>query len=360
MAVTNPPGYLQNAGATHTSQLLRTTLGGLTNGVTAVNSMKAAGGVHPYLGFQLAVQQNGAPNMTVNVLSGVAYVPGTQDVNQGLYACPAYTTTNLAIAAAHATLPRIDIVVAQVEDSQYSGAVNAWKLAVVTGTAAGSPAAPAAPNNSLVLANIAVAAAVTSIVTANITDKRTWASALNAPIPCTSTTRPVAIKGLTAYETDTDSWIRHDGTNWRLEQKTLRSKIFTSSTGNVVGGTELDISGMTLTNVTLRNGRRYRVHGEFAMSFVMTAGESFSITARQGTATPTGTVLAKHNEVNRGGSADDVAHFSLIFDWATADVVNTSIFLSLKRESGGGSLGMYASPYHSAWQIDELQFTAIA
>jgi hypothetical protein len=141
----------------------------------------------------------------------------------------------LSVSAAHPTLPRIDIVAFKVQDSQYSGATNSCSLVVVTGTAAGSPTAPAAPANSIVLANIAVAAAVTSIVNANITDKRTWLTGAGGIIVCTSGTRPAAGTvgvGQVIYESDTTFIYRTDdaGTSWtKLPFKYTASQVFGGS-----------------------------------------------------------------------------------------------------------------------------------
>jgi hypothetical protein len=122
----------------------------------------------------LQVTQNGSPNMSVNVAAGEAIVAGTQNLtSQGTYEVLNDATVNLAVAASDPTNPRIDIVVAQVQDAAYSGATNAWQLAVVTGTPAPSPVPPAAPANSFTLAQIAVAANATSITSGNITDLRT-------------------------------------------------------------------------------------------------------------------------------------------------------------------------------------------
>jgi hypothetical protein len=86
------------------------------------------------------------------------------------------TATNLVIAAADPTNPRIDIVCAKVDVSLNpdASAGNIASLIVVTGTPAVSPSAPATPSNCLLLANIAVAAGAASIVNANITDKRVY------------------------------------------------------------------------------------------------------------------------------------------------------------------------------------------
>lgn len=82
--------------------------------------------------------------------------------------------TTLTLSAAHATLARIDSVIAQLDKSG-----NAINLTISTGTPAGSPAAPGLTQNDTTyeirLANIAVAAAASTIAAGNVTDTRTWA-----------------------------------------------------------------------------------------------------------------------------------------------------------------------------------------
>jgi len=130
-------------------------------------------GVRSWVVGDMLVTANGTPNMSVNVAAGQCLINGTQNsTSQGSYHGLNDASVNLAIAASDATNPRIDIVVAQVRDAAYSGANNDFILAVVTGTPAGSPAAPATPANAIVLAQIAVAANATTIVSGNITDKR--------------------------------------------------------------------------------------------------------------------------------------------------------------------------------------------
>jgi hypothetical protein len=223
VAAVNPPDFLQNAGATHNAEALRTVIGGLMAGVTAANSMKSAGGVAQLLGNALKVQATGSPSMSVDVLNGVVYVPGTEGANQGVYGCVNDATVNLAIAASNPTNPRIDIVVAKVQDTQYSGVTNSWSLAVVTGTPAGSPVAPAAPNNAIVLSRITVAANATNITNANIADARPYMATVGGRIACTSTTRPswvgaaVGLGTVSIYETDTGRFYYWDGSIWRAD-----------------------------------------------------------------------------------------------------------------------------------------------
>jgi len=214
MAVNNPPGFLQNAGATHNAEITRQSANNGLSGPRIASSLVNRGGVHPHLGAVMAVTQNGSPNMSVNVGTGVAFVPGTEGTTQAVYTCVAPSTTNLIISAAHASLPRIDIIVAQVQDSAYSGATNAWQLAVVTGTPAGSPTVPAAPANSIILAQVAVAAAVTQILTANITDVRPYSS--YGIIVCRSSADypTPAIEGMVVYDMQYDGLASYNGTSW--------------------------------------------------------------------------------------------------------------------------------------------------
>lgn len=213
------PGWLQNAGATHTAEELRNYYTGLVAGVQGSGSLITRGGVNPVLGLELAVTQTGSPSMAVLVGSGIAIVPGSEGAKQGGYGVGNDGNVTLAIAAAHATLARIDIVVFRVRDTAYSGGVNSAVLEVVTGTPSGSPVAPATPANSLLLANVAVGAAVSSITNANITDMRIWLTGAGGVIKASSTTRPAAntvAEGQLIFEVDTDKvFVTTDaGTTW--------------------------------------------------------------------------------------------------------------------------------------------------
>src|SRR5258706_11176593 len=214
MVTINPPGYLQNAGATHTAEQFRNWVGGTSAGALAAASLIPRGGVNGGLGNKLVVTQQGSPNMSVIVRSGLAEVPGTEGSKQGVYTVLNDADFTVAITAAHATLARIDSIVFKVEDQQYSGVNNTSSMVAVAGTPSGSPAPPTLPNNCIELARIAVGANVTTIVTANITDMRRWVS--QGVIPCTSATRPPANTigaGQIIYESDTDLlYITHDGT----------------------------------------------------------------------------------------------------------------------------------------------------
>lgn len=94
--------------------------------------------------------------MKVKVLAGVAYLPSYTKVE------PVYT--ELAVTAADATHPRIDIV--------YVDSLGVSR--VFAGTPSATPVAPTVPEGGLVVAEIYVAANATTLDTETITDKRTY------------------------------------------------------------------------------------------------------------------------------------------------------------------------------------------
>ena len=164
----------------------------------------------------LVVTQRGAgANMSVDVAGGRAVVKGDLSTYEGAYWMENRGVTNLVISASDPTNPRIDRIIAEVLNAEYSGASNLWQLRVMTGTPAGAPVAPAIPNNAISLATVSVAALASSITNANITDLRTRAWMHQSTITCTSTTRPSApFEGMRIYETDTDFEYIYSGTAW--------------------------------------------------------------------------------------------------------------------------------------------------
>lgn len=169
MAERNPPVWTQTG--SHPSDLARQMIKSLLQIPTSYNGGIVSSG-------DLAVSQNGTPNMSVNVATGMGFVFGTEATGQGAYHVYNDATKNITIAAADATNPRKDRIIARIKDQSYSGAVSTFSLEVVTGTPAASPAEPTLPANSFELALVNVAAAATSITNANITDRRTRAAGL--------------------------------------------------------------------------------------------------------------------------------------------------------------------------------------
>lgn len=118
-------------------------------------------------------EKSGTPDMSVDVAIGRWFVKGTETTFQGTYFLENDAVKNITIAAADASNPRKDLIVALIEDAaDGAGPGNLGDIQVVTGTPAASPVEPTAPPNSLELAMVDVPALDTSIENAQITDRR--------------------------------------------------------------------------------------------------------------------------------------------------------------------------------------------
>jgi hypothetical protein len=265
MAVINPPGFLQNAGATHTAEQFRNWHGLLLAGKGGSTSLIPRGGVNPALGSQLQVTQTGSPSQAIIVKSGHAVIPGSEGSKQGVYSAMNDADLTLSVTAAHATLNRIDSVVFKVQDTAYSGATNTSSLVMVDGTPASSPSAPTLPSNSIELARISVLAASTSVVTGSITDRRQYFATNGGVITCTSSTRPAAgtvAAGQIIYESDTTFIYRTDdgGTTWT-------KLTFKYNTSQVLGGTASVITFSSIPTNLKKLSLRYTARCDVAAAF---------------------------------------------------------------------------------------------
>lgn len=145
--------------------------------------------MHEHMGLQEGVydvadydvvQRAAGANMSADVGAGSGWVRGDTGTRQGFYHVVNDATVNLAVTAAHATLPRIDQVILRVFDSTVSGGSDVPTLSVLAGTATAGATldnrtgAAALPNDTIRLADVLVPAASTSVVTANIRDRRPW------------------------------------------------------------------------------------------------------------------------------------------------------------------------------------------
>jgi len=182
MALRTPPSWLQNG--SHPAENDRLTMQTIyaTTGIIAPSS--------------LAVTQNGTPDMSVNIAAGWCAIVGTYQANMGVYNAYNDATVNATITTADPTNPRIDLVCLTVTDSFYTGVSDTVSVNVVAGTPAGSPVVPATPVNSIALAEVAVGAGVTSILTANITDVRVPITT-NLPVVTLTGTETLTNKTLT-------------------------------------------------------------------------------------------------------------------------------------------------------------------
>lgn len=194
-----------------------------------------------FLSTDLAVtEKSGTPNMSVDVAGGRCVIKGDSATYQGSYFMENRGVANVAITTADPTNPRIDRVIAEVLDAAYSGVTNAWQIRVVAGTPAGSPSAPALPNNAISLATVSVPAADTIINNAQITDTRprlletTQGFVSSAVVAYNLTTTPTST-GAT-FTLPAGRWLiqaKGEGANVTGSSEQVTTEIY-NSTGSVV------------------------------------------------------------------------------------------------------------------------------
>lgn len=185
--------------ATFTQQAVMGLLSPQTDNVTpALGRLGGVGG---------AVTQTGTPSMAVVVAPAVWVIPGPAPTSQGAFLwTPGTGNQTVTVPASDPTNPRIDILIAQINDPGSTSAAGDASFAIVTGTPAASPSQPVLPTGALYIRTIAVGAGVTSIVNANISGVPATASlraAVTGPAGYLATATPAAdTTGITTTETN--------------------------------------------------------------------------------------------------------------------------------------------------------------
>ncbi len=152
-------------------------------------------GVADYESFRILQTQSGATlgvdigKTSVGLMQ--AWVRGSTRDAQGLYRVDNVDTTaptantylaqlNVTFSAADATNPRVDQVILVIGDTQHAGAINAANIQVLPGTATAGATldnrtgVATLPASCILLADVLVPAASTTVVTANIVDRRSY------------------------------------------------------------------------------------------------------------------------------------------------------------------------------------------
>lgn len=346
MTVRSTPIFIQ--GNSHPAEETRLMLGGMLGTVTGsfaggVASSDPAHGV--VRATDLAVTQNGTPNMTVNVSTGGAFIRGTQSANQGAYHLWNDASLSVAITAADATNPRRDLIIAQVRDANYSGATNDARIVVVTGTPAAVPSDPTLPANALVLARVAVAAATTSIVTANITDLRTVANQVGAlPTFITSalatTAIPSPIDGQGYYlntNTTAEGPQYWNGTAWRQPWNMPWGHVSTTTLGVTAtyAATAWGFPAFEWNGTGVIANRRYKATVDFAWGIGTLVGQvDFGIGTAAGTGV--GRVISIYQDT---GTAPRQNSHSVTFTTTAGSMTRG---LTIRKQTGGGNIDVLA------------------
>jgi hypothetical protein len=206
-------------------------------------------GVFDATGWKVTEATAGA-NMTVLVdaNAGIARVDGTSVTHQGPYiVAPHSADITLDVATAHATNPRIDMVILQVRDHTHDASgSNDARVRILTGTATGGATLDnrtgqaALPPNSIRLADVLVPAADTTISNAQIRDRRQWARGVYW-----HTIRNQDEGGGTDYTTTSISAVAIDATNLATRVECSGAPLRVRLTGraaNTAGGNETNFA----------------------------------------------------------------------------------------------------------------------
>lgn len=218
----------------------------LTYQIGTSSATAVLGGVLPSGGAS-ALQVAAGSGMNITIAPGFCVVPNTTSSLYGGYRMGSTQQQTLTVAASDPTNPRIDLVCAQVTDTGTSSSF--CQLELVAGTPAPSPSAPAAPSNSITLAQISVAAGASVINAGNITDQRTWTVPPGGILPVTSAgAAPVGQNG--AYVHDlTVGRLAHNGASGVKQTHLLPfAPVVVQATSNITTtGAETTILSATFT-----------------------------------------------------------------------------------------------------------------
>lgn len=127
-------------------------------------------------------QRLAGPAMLIEVLPGRAIVDGDDIPFQGPYLVVSEEVLEVTVPAADTTLPRVDLVVLRVLDSNAGASADEARIELLEGTPDASPVPPAVPDTAIPLALVTVASNVTVILQPSITEARLPSGPLVEPV----------------------------------------------------------------------------------------------------------------------------------------------------------------------------------
>lgn len=163
-------------------------------------AVQIPGGVFPSAAN--ALQVNVVSGMHVTVNAGYCVVPNTSGSTQGGYKFGLMNQATLDVTASDSLNPRIDLVVAYVNDAGSSSSF--CDVHIVTGVAQTPAVAPSAPSYSIILAQLYVPPGTQTMTAtgATVTDTRTYVCAPGGILPISGpSAAPAGYLGQVFYDT---------------------------------------------------------------------------------------------------------------------------------------------------------------
>lgn len=198
-----------------------------------------SGGIVRHGDTSLAVTVDGSDNVTIQ--AGAVVIPGNAVAGTGCYRFALGAAVTNALPARDATNPRIDTIVAQARDTDVVGTHGAYtgRLAVISGTAAATPAAPSIGTMAVELARITVPATGGGSSSVD-SSHRTYASAIGGEIIAASSAMlpTSAAKFQRARALDTGVRYEWDGSTWQALEWTQSGTVTITPTTSDIQKTQ--------------------------------------------------------------------------------------------------------------------------
>jgi hypothetical protein len=158
----------------------------------------------------LVTQRAAGANMSVDVAPGLGWIRIDTGSRNGLAHVASDAVENRAVAASHVSLPRLDQVVARYNDTSIpTGSGNVPTLEVLAGTPTSGATLDnrsghaALPNDCMLVRDILVPSGSTSVINANMRDRRPWARGAFAVLTRTAGTVSTASTSPTVIDATT-------------------------------------------------------------------------------------------------------------------------------------------------------------
>lgn len=253
-------------GLTYATQDIRLAIAALISslGGPTGNPLGIGSGVHPATGNPLGVATSSGLSVTVG--TGYATIQSAS-ANGGAYIATLDSAQTLTCNTASTTYARIDSLCITVNDVGTSSSTVV--VQIVTGTPAASPVAPTLPADSLLLCNITVPANATTLTSGNLSDQRTYMSAVGGITAVQSSAfyPTVGFVGQVIYDMNLNRFKRWNGSAW-LALSTVgfapvsgaAGTVTASGTPETVSSASVTVDGLTTVKLTVK------------WSFISTAG----------------------------------------------------------------------------------------
>lgn len=294
-----------------------------------------AGVTNPY-----ALVVTAAGGMTVAVGPGSFVVPNTANSTAGGYAATLVQAGNLTLANADPSNPRIDIIVAGVTDNGNS--TSSGFVAAVTGTASASPSVPAAPANSVIVAQVTVPAGATSITGGNITGNYNFTAAAGGIVSGRRGDVP-GYYGQLAYSWP-DGVFYHNSGGGAVQMRTLPwlpVTVITTASYSLPTSAAV-VPGLSAT-VTCDGQTDLKVTVHIGGFTGLTSGTTYVTVGAYVDGTAIGTkVVRLDNTLNAQGGTDLVAYTSSVTANTPASGSHTVTVQAWSSAASGGSPAIHA------------------